>query len=61
MILALLNTLVECPVKSFLKLMISFLVLHTVLLSLLKLLILIALTRHTALNLAYLLEVGQQA
>ena len=56
-----LNPLVECPVKSFLKLIISFLVLHIVLLSLIKLLILVALTRHAALNLPCLLEVGQQA
>jgi hypothetical protein len=46
---------------SNLKLAISFLVLHIVLLSLFKSLILVASSRHAALNLACLLEVGQQA
>jgi hypothetical protein len=46
---------------SNLKLMISFLVLHIVLLSLFKLLSLVASTRHAALNLVCLLEVSQQA
>jgi hypothetical protein len=46
---------------SNLKLVISFLVLHIVLLSLFKSLSLVASTRHAALNLACLLEVGQQA
>jgi hypothetical protein len=46
---------------SKLKLVISFLVLHIILLSLFKSLILVASTRHTALNLAHILEVGQQA
>ncbi len=44
-----------------LKLIISFLILHLVLLSLFKLLSLVASNRHAALNLACLLEVGQQA
>ncbi len=52
---------VEYQIKSFLKLIISFLVFHIVLLSLFKLLILVASIRHAALNLACLLEVGQQA
>ncbi len=56
-----LNPLIECPAKSFLKLIISFLVLHIVLLSLFKSLSLVASTRHAALNLLCLLEVGQQA
>jgi hypothetical protein len=46
---------------SNLKLIISFLVFHIVLLSLFKSLILVASSRHTALNLACLLEVGRQA
>ncbi len=56
-----LNPLVECSVKSFLKLIISFLVWHILLLSLFKSIILVASTRHAAFNLTCLLEVGQQA
>ncbi len=44
-----------------LKLIISFLVLLILVISLFKSLILVASTRHAALNLACLLEVGQQA
>jgi hypothetical protein len=51
----------EITFTSNLKLIISFLVLHIVLLSLFKLSILVASSRHAALNLACLLEVGQQA
>jgi hypothetical protein len=61
MIHTFLNLSVEGPVKSFLKLIISFLLLHIVLLSLFKSLILVASTRHVALNLKCILEVGQQA
>ncbi len=46
---------------SNLKLIISFLVLLILVLSLFKSLSLVASTRHAALNLACLLEVGQQA
>ncbi len=58
--------LLACRLKiiptSNLKLMMSFLVSHhQYYFQLLKLLILVALTRHAALNLACLLEVGQQA
>jgi hypothetical protein len=57
--------LLACRLKiiptSNLKLVISFLVLLILVLSLFKLLSLVASTRHAALNLACLLEVGQQA
>jgi hypothetical protein len=46
-----LNPLVKCQVKSFLKLIISFLVLHIVLLSLQKLLSLVASIKHVPLTL----------
>ena len=56
--------LLVCRLKiiptSNLKLITSFLVLHIVLLSLFKSLSLVASTRHAALNLTHLLEVGQQ-
>jgi hypothetical protein len=61
MIHTFLNLSAECQIKSSLKLIISFLVLHIVLLSLFNLLILVASTRHAALNLACIPEFCQQA
>jgi hypothetical protein len=60
MILMLLACRLKIIPTSNLKLITSFLVLHIVLLSLFKSLSLVASTRHAALNLTHLLEVGQQ-
>jgi hypothetical protein len=55
-----LNPWVECQVKSFLKLIISFLILHIVLLSLQKLLSLVASTRHAPLTLRVYLRLAKR-
>ncbi len=55
------DPLVECQVKSFLKLIISFLVLPLVLLSSIQVVIICCLNVARSFNIACLLEVGYQA
>jgi hypothetical protein len=56
-----LDPLVECQVKSFLKLIISFWVLPLVLLSSIQVVIICCLNAACSVNIACLLEVGHQA